>query len=99
MISSTAKDIFLREFSFIKLSLKLRSWLLYKCGYALTASCVARFMGQTHACAIAQREQLSIAYIFYHYTSIIISLYKRIHIILLDNALEVLCVCVINVFD
>jgi len=50
-------------------------------------------VGQTYARAIAQREQLSIAYIFYH-TSIIMLLYKKIYnMILLDNALEILCVC------
>jgi len=61
---------------------------------------IARLVGQTHACAIAQREQLSIAYIFYHYTNIIISFYKRIYIILLDSVLEI-CVynqCSINVY-
>jgi len=35
---------------------------------------------------LAQREQLSIAYIFYHYTGIVVSLYKII--VLLDNALD-----------
>jgi len=35
---------------------------------------VASLVRQTHTCAIAQREQLSIAYIFYHYTNIIMPL-------------------------
>jgi len=51
-----------------------------------------KIVGQPHACAIAYHEPLSIAYIFYHYTSIIMPLYKKIYIILLDNALEILCV-------
>jgi len=54
----------------------------------------AKLVGQTHACAIAQREPLSIAHIFYHYTSIITPLQRIYNIILLDNASEILCVCV-----
>jgi len=51
--------------------------------------CCKTHWGQTHACSIAHHEPLSIAYIFYHYTSIIMPLYKKIYIILLDNALQI----------
>jgi len=67
---------------------------------------LVNFLGQEQSCKTRgtnSRKRNSAAWaalnnIFYHYTNIIMSLYKKIYnIILLDNALEILCVC--NQFD